>query len=67
MLNLIYRNIMMDGLPEDIQWHIWRIYYKEFVLNELIEEIKKRDATMIQTFVKNMIDEIVSEALNNMF
>lgn len=58
---------MIHGLPEDIQWHIWRIYYKDFVLNELITEIKKRDATMIQTFVKNMIDEIVSEAVSNIF
>lgn len=58
---------MIHGLPEDIQWYIWRIYYKEFVLSELIAEIKKRDATMIQTFVKNMIDEIISEAVNNTF
>ena len=67
MLNLILRNIMLDELPEEIQWHIWRLYHKEFVLKELIEEIRKRDATIIQNVVKSMIDEVIHEAINNIF
>lgn len=58
---------MLYALPEDIQWHIWRIYHKEFVLKELIEEIRKKDATIIQNVVKSLIDEVISEALNNIF
>ena len=58
---------MLHELPEEIQWHIWRLYHKEFVLKELIEEIRKRDATIIQNVVKSLIDEVVSEALSNIF
>ena len=56
---------MLYQLPEDIQWYIWKLYYSKFVLFELKEVCEIRDATIIQNYVKNMIDEIISDALNN--
>ena len=58
---------MLYALPEDIQWYVWSLYYKEFVIKDLIEEIRKRDATIIQNIVKSIIDEAVSEAVDNLF
>jgi len=56
---------MLHELPEDIQWYIWRLYYSHFILNELIEDSERRAATTIQNYVRNMIDEIITNAIDN--
>ncbi len=56
---------MLYNLPEDVQWYIWNIYYKQFVLIELKEDSEKRAATMIQNYVREMIDEVISNAVSN--
>ncbi len=56
---------MLYNLPEDVQWYIWSIYYKQFVLIELKEDSEKRAATMIQNYVREMIDEVISNAVSN--
>ncbi len=55
---------MLYDLPEELQWHIWKLYHNKFVLAELKDKCEHRDATMIQNFIKNMIDEIISNAIN---
>lgn len=56
---------MLYNLPEDVQWYIWSTYYKQFVLIELKEDSEKRAATIIQNYVREMIDEVISNAVSN--
>ena len=55
---------MLYDLPEDIQWYIWTMYYRRFVMIELEEDMERRAATAIQNYVKNMIDEVIMNALD---
>jgi hypothetical protein len=55
---------MLYRLPEDMQWHIWRLYYNRYVLSELRAECERRDATMIQNYVRVLIDKVLSDVVN---
>ena len=48
-------------LPDDMQWLIWRHYHSKYVLAELREDAARRDATTIQTFVKEYIMELLAD------
>ena len=56
---------MLHLIPEEIQWHIWKIYYSKYVLAELVEECKKKDASLIQQYVKNLINSIIDDVIND--
>ena len=60
----MYAIIMLYDLPEDVQWYIWKLYYARFILTELKEDSERRAATTIQNYVKNMIDEVILNAVN---
>ena len=55
---------MLYGLPEELQWCIWKSYYGKFVLPELETECESRAATTLQVFVKTWIEEILADVTN---
>ena len=56
---------MLYNLPEDVQWYIWKLYYNRFVMTELKEYGERRAATTIQNYVRDMIDEVILNAMND--